>query len=319
MDPSGQDLMNIVFFGSPVSALPSLKKLLEMGHSIELIITQPDKPSGRGKKLMPCPVKKTALGLNIPFYQPLKIRKDQIALDKIKKIQPDLNVVVAYGQIIPSSIIYLPRYNSLNVHFSLLPKYRGASPVQWALLKGEERTGVTIFELNEKMDEGDILSQEEVKIFPGESAAELETRLGEKGADFLIEMIAQIDKMKPREQDHSQATYAPKLSKEDGKINWTKNALYIERQVRAFTPWPSAYAFLEDKRIKIYKGKKRENKAKLGSSPGEILGIRKEGIEVCCGDRSIYLIESLQPENRKQMDAYAFSLGAKIKPGDIFS
>lgn len=311
--------MKIVFFGSPVLALPSLKKLLETDHSIDLIITQPDKPSGRGKKLMPCPVKKTALDLNIPYYQPLKIRKDEIALDKIKEIEPDLNVVVAYGQIIPSSIIYLPRYNSLNVHFSLLPKYRGASPVQKALLDGEAKTGITIFELNEKMDEGDILVQEEVNVFPDENAADLEARLAQKGADLLIKAIAQIDKLKHRKQDHSQATYAPKIMKEDGKIDWTKNSLYIERRVRAFTPWPSAYAFLKDIRIKIHKGIKIEKEAPPGSSAGEISGIKKEGIEVCCGEGSIYLIESLQPENRKRMDAYAFSLGAEIKPGDIFA
>ena len=311
--------MKIVFFGSPVLALPSLKKLLETDHSIDLIITQPDRPSGRGKKLMPCPVKKTALDLNIPYYQPLKIRKDEIALDKIKEIEPDLNVVVAYGQIIPSSIIYLPRYNSLNVHFSLLPKYRGASPVQKALLDGEAKTGITIFELNEKMDEGDILVQEEVNVFPDENAADLEARLAQKGADLLIKAIAQIDKLKHRKQDHSQATYAPKIRKEDGKIDWTKNSLYIERRVRAFTPWPSAYAFLKDIRIKIHKGRKIEKEATPGSSAGEISGIKKEGIEVCCGEGSIYLIESLQPENRKRMDAYAFSLGAEIKPGDIFA
>ncbi len=311
--------MKIVFFGSPVLALPSLKKLLETDHSIDLIITQPDRPSGRGKKLKPCPVKKTALDLNIPYYQPLKIRKDEIALDKIKEIEPDLNVVVAYGQIIPSSIIYLPRYNSLNVHFSLLPKYRGASPVQKALLDGEAKTGITIFELNEKMDEGDILVQEEVNIFPDENAAELEARLAQKGADLLIKAIAQIDKLKHRKQDHSQATYAPKIRKEDGKIDWTKNSLYIERRVRAFTPWPSAYAFLKDIRLKIHKGRKIEKEAPPGSSAGEISGIKKEGIEVYCGEGSIYLIESLQPENRKRMDAYAFSLGAEIKPGDIFA
>ncbi len=311
--------MKIVFFGSPVVALPSLKKLLETDHSIDLIITQPDRPSGRGKKLMPCPVKKTALDLNIPYYQPIKIRKDEIALDKIKEIEPDLNVVVAYGQIIPSSIIYLPRYNSFNVHFSLLPKYRGASPVQKALLDGEAKTGITILELNEKMDEGDILVQEEVNIFPDENAAELEARLAQKGADLLIKAIAQIDKLKHRKQDHSQATYAPKIRKEDGKIDWTKNSLSIERRVRAFTPWPSAYAFLKDIRIKIHKGRKIAKKAPPSSSAGKISGIKKEGIEVCCGEGSIYLIESLQPENRKRMDAYAFSLGAEIKPGDIFA
>ena len=310
--------MKIVFFGSPALALPSLKKLLEADHSIDLAITQPDRPSGRGKKLVPCPVKKTALDLNIPYYQPLKIRKDQTALDKIKEIKPDLNVVVAYGQIIPSSIIYLPRYNSLNVHFSLLPKYRGASPVQWALLNGEEKTGITIFELDEKMDEGDILIQEEVNIFPGENAAELEARLAQKGADLLIKTIAQIDKLKHIKQDHSQATYAPKIRKEDGKIDWTKNSLGIERQVRAFTPWPSAFTFFKEIRLKIYKGRKIEREAPSGSSAGEISGIKKEGLEVSCGERSTFLIESLHPENRKRMDAYAFSLGAEIKTGDRF-
>ncbi|NIO49164.1 MAG: methionyl-tRNA formyltransferase [Candidatus Aminicenantes bacterium] len=311
--------MKIVFFGSPALGLPSLKKLLEAGHSIALIITQPDRPSGRGKKLMPCPIKKAALDLNISFYQPVKIRKDQTALDKIKEIKPDLNVVVAYGQIIPSSIIYLPRYNSLNVHFSLLPKFRGASPVQWALLNGEEKTGITIFELNEKMDEGDILMQEEMNIFPDENAAELEDRLAQKGADLLIKTIAQIDKLKHIKQDHSQATYAPKISKEDGKIDWTKSSITIERQVRAFTPWPSAFTFFKDIRLKIHKGRKIEKEAPPGSSAGEILRIKKEGIQVCCGEGGTYLIESLQPENRKRMDAYAFFLGAEIKPRDKFA
>jgi len=311
--------MKIVFFGSPASALPSLKKILETDHIVELIISQPDKPSGRGKKLIPPPVKKMALDLNIPCYQPLRIKKDQNALDVIKKIQPDLNVVVAYGQIIPSSIIYLPKYNSVNIHFSLLPKFRGASPVQWTLLGGEEKTGITIFELVEKMDEGDILAQEEVDVFPGENAAELEARLAQTGANLLIKTIAQIDKIKRRKQDHSQAIYAPKIKKEDGQIVWSENALLIERQVRAFTPWPSAFAFLLEKRIKILKGRIIENKASLLSFPGEILRIEKEGIEVCCGKKSIFLIESLQPENRKKMDAYAFSLGGKVKPGDNFS
>ncbi len=307
--------MRIVFFGSPALALPSLKKLLEANHSIEFIITQPDKPSGRGKKLSPPPVKKVALDLNIPVYQPEKIRKDPVALEKIQKIQPDLNVVVAYGQIIPSSIIYHPRYNSINVHFSLLPKYRGASPVQWAILNGEKRTGITIFELNEKMDEGDILTQEEVDIFPHEGAAELEARLAEKGAELLVETIAKMDEITPLKQDHSIATYASQIKKENGRIEWTKHALHVERQVRAFTPWPSAYTFLGGKRIKIHKGRRIENKI-VPSSPGEILEIRKEGIEVCCGEGSVFLMESLQPENRKRMDSFAFSHGAKIKPGD---
>jgi methionyl-tRNA formyltransferase len=310
--------MRIVFFGSPASALPSLKKLLESNHSIEFIITQPDKPFGRGKKVSLPPVKKIALDQNIPVYQPEKIRKDAEALEKIKKIQPDLNVVVAYGQIIPSSIIYLPKYNSINVHFSLLPKYRGASPVRWAILKGERKTGITIFELNEKMDEGDILTQEEFEILPDEGAVELEARLALKGAELLTETIAKIDEIKPRKQDHSIATYAPLIKKEDGRIDWINDALHVERQVRAFTPWPSVYTFLGEKRVKIHNGRKIEDRIEPFSA-GEILGVKKEGIEVCCGEGSVFLIESLQPENRNKMDAYAFSLGAKIKPGDKFT
>jgi len=310
--------MRIVFFGSPASALPSLKKLLESNHSIEFIITQPDKPFGRGKKVSPPPVKKIALDQNIPVYQPEKIRKDAEALEKIKKIQPDLNVVVAYGQIIPSSIIYLPKYNSINVHFSLLPKYRGASPVRWAILRGERKTGITIFELNEKMDEGDILTQEEFEILPDEGAVELEARLALKGAELLTETIAKIDEIKPRKQDHSIATYAPLIKKEDGRIDWINDALHVERQVRAFTPWPSVYTFLGEKRVKIHKGRKIEDRIEPFSA-GEILEVKKEGIEVCCGEGSVFLIESLQPENRNKMDAYAFSLGAKIKPGDKFT
>jgi len=150
--------MKVIFFGSPSCALPSLKKIIQKGHSVELVITQPDRPSGRGKRLTAPPVKELAIAHGIPTYQPPRIRKDPEASEKIKRINPDLNVVVAYGQIIPASIIYIPRFNSINVHFSLLPKYRGASPVQWALLEGETKTGLTIFELNEKMDEGDILS-----------------------------------------------------------------------------------------------------------------------------------------------------------------
>jgi len=311
--------MKIVFFGSPAPALPSLQKIREAGHNIELVITQPDKPTGRGKKLLPCPVKKMALDMIIPVYQPSRIKKDTTALEKIKDIQPDLNVVVAYGQIIPSSIIYLPKFNSLNVHFSLLPKYRGASPVQWTLLNGEDKTGITLFELNEKMDEGDILTQEEIDILPSENAAELEARLAQIGAELLVKTINDIDKIKPKKQDHSRATYAPKLTKEDGRIDWTKDSLHIERQLRALTPWPSTFAFIGEKRIKIQKGKIMENQAPSSSSPGEIVGIRKEGIEVCCGEQGIFLIERLQPENRKIMDAYAFSLGGRIKPGDKFA
>lgn len=308
--------MRVVFFGSPTCALPSLQKLLEVGHSIPLIITQPDKPMGRGQKVIPSAVKRFALEKGIPYMQPEKIRKDAYVMERLEAIQPDLNVVVAYGQIIPAAIIYLPKYNSLNVHFSLLPKYRGASPVQGAILNGEEKTGVTIFELNEKMDEGDILAQEEVPIFPDEKASELEMRLAHIGAELLIKTISRIDHIQHRKQDHSLATYAPKLSKEDGKIDWTKEALFIQRQIRALNPWPSTYTFFQGQRIKIIEGKALRGKSH-SAQPGQIQSIGKEGIEVCCGGRTVFLVEKVQPENKNSITAFAFSLGKRLKPGDL--
>jgi methionyl-tRNA formyltransferase len=309
--------MKIVFFGSPDSAVYSLKKILEEGRRVELIITQPDKLAGRGKKLTASPVKRFAQAFNIPVYQPAKIRKDPIALEKLKEIDPDINVVVAYGQIIPASLIYLPRYNSINLHFSLLPKYRGASPVHWSILNGEKSTGVTIFELNEKMDEGDILAKRELEILPGEYAHELEVRLAEIGTELLCKTIDQIDSIPHTKQNHSQATFAPLLKKEDGRIDWTKSAVEIDRKIRAFTPWPSAYTFLDQKRIKITRGKTQGGKAH-GFSPGEMLGVNKTGIRVSCGQNSMYLIEELQPEGKKAMNAYAFTLGTQISPGAKF-
>jgi len=309
--------MKIVFFGSPDSAVYSLKKILEGGHRVELIITQPDKPSGRGKKLTVSPVKSFAQAASIPVYQPAKIRTDPVALEKLRGIDPDINVVVAYGQIIPASLIYLPRYNSINLHFSLLPKYRGASPVQWSILNGEKSTGVSIFELNEKMDSGDLLAQQELEILPGEYADELEVRLATIGAGLLCKTIDQIDSIPHIKQDHSQATFAPLLKKEDGRIEWTKSAIEIDRKIRAFTSWPSAYTYLDQKRIKITRGRAQDGKSH-GLSPGEILGVNKTGIQVSCGQNSIYLIEELQPEGKKTMDAYAFSLGTQTNPGTKF-
>lgn len=309
--------MKIIFFGSSHSSVPSFRKILEAGHTISLVVTQPDKPSGRGKKVVFSPIKKAALDLHVPVLQPQKIRTDLITLKKIEEVLPDLNVVVAFGQIIPRTIFDLPKHRSINVHFSLLPKYRGASPVQWALFNGETATGITIFELNEKMDEGDILAQEIVNIFPEESSPDLEKRLSELGADMLVKTIENIDKIIPRKQDHNLATYAPRLKKEDGLILWKSGALQIERQVRAFHPWPSSFTFFRGKRLKIIKGKTDGLKAPL-SKPGEILAVRKEGLSVVCGGGSAYIIQILQPENKKVMEAYAFSRGAQIEVGDIF-
>jgi methionyl-tRNA formyltransferase len=309
--------MNIVFFGSPTSAIPSFRRLVETGHNLRLVITQPDRPAGRGKKIVFSPVKKLALDLNIPICQPARIRKDAVVLQKMMALQPELNVVVAYGQIIPRDIIELPVFKTINLHFSLLPKYRGASPVQWALLNGENKTGITIMELNEKMDEGDILFQKEMEILPDDNTDRLEQRLSKEGAEILINTIADIERITPVPQDHSSATYAPKIKKEDGKIDWTRDAVDLENMIRAFSSWPSVYCFLKKTRIKVLKGKKIDCPDKT-ASPGEVICVDKRGIQIACGKKSVFLMEIVQPENRKAMDAHAFSLGRRLAAGDRF-
>ncbi len=310
--------MNIVFFGSPAAALPSFRKLLDGGHSVGLVVTQPDKPAGRGRRLTPSPVKSFALERGIPVIGPDKIRKDDSVLPRIREVGPDIHVVVAYGQIIPASIIYYPRHHSLNVHFSLLPKYRGAAPVQWAVLNGGTETGVTIMELNEKMDEGDILAQERTRIWPRETAGELETRLADLGSDLLLQTLEAVDSVPHLPQDHSRASLAPKIQKEDGRIPWSESAESIDRRIRALAERPGAFTFLKGRRIQIHTGRPLEA-SRHGVAPAEILDADKDGLKVACGAGSVYLIEELQPEGKKRMSAHEFRLGAKINPGDLLT
>jgi methionyl-tRNA formyltransferase len=307
--------MRIVFFGSPRAALPSLERLLEAGHSIELVITQPDKPAGRGKASTPPPVKEAARRHGITVLQPEKIRKDPGVLGALGKIAPDIIVVVAYGQIIPSAIIDLPCYKSVNVHFSLLPQYRGAAPVQWAILKGEEKTGVTIFELNERMDEGDILSRLETAIGMRENARELEERLSRLGADLLVKTLETIDQVPHLPQDPTRATLAPRLHKDQGRIDWVKDAFSIDRMVRAFSPWPGAFTFLRGQRIIIHAGSPLTFPLPA-ADPGRIVEVRREGPVVGCGGGSAFLIERLQREDRKELAAADFLRGTKVGTGD---
>jgi methionyl-tRNA formyltransferase len=308
--------MRIVFLGSPRAALPSLEKLLESGHSIELVITQPDRPAGRGKEPAAPPVKEAALRLGIPILQPAKIRKDDRVLTALEKIAPDIIVVVAYGQIIPLAIINLPRHKSVNVHFSLLPKYRGAAPVQWAILNGEEKTGVTVFELNERMDEGEILDQLETAIRPKETAGELEERLSRIGAGLLVKTLERIEELPRLPQDHAGATLAPRLHKDQGRIAWANDASSVDRMVRAFSPWPGAFTFLRGERIIIHAGRPLVVPPPP-PDPGRIMEIRREGPVIGCGGGSAYLIERLQRENRKEMGAPDFLRGARVKSGDL--
>lgn len=310
-------MMRIVFFGSPDSALPSLSRILSDGHRVELVITQPDKPAGRGKTLAMSPVKRFALDRGLPLHQPDRIRKDPQSLELLQAIRPDISVVVAFGQIMPAAVIDLPRLHTVNVHFSILPKYRGASPVAWALLQGETKTGITIFELNEKMDEGDVLLSREVDIQPGENTGALEKRLAEVGAGLLSETLARRESLPLVPQDQGAATFAPKLKKEDGRINWSETAIIVDRKVRAFTPWPSAFTFLDGSRLQVSRGKPLGGESAGLERPGRILSVTKEGLRVSSGLDTVFLIERLKPENRGEMSASDFSRGRKIENGAL--
>jgi len=312
--------MRVVFFGSPAAALPSFRALLDAGHTVTLVVSPPDRPAGRGRQRLPCPVKIFAFEQGIPVVQPEKIRKDPDIMSRLQSAAAEIHVVVAYGQIIPRGIIDLPRHSTINVHFSLLPRYRGASPVSAAILAGETRTGVTIFQLNEKMDEGDILASAETDIDPAEMAGELEDRLAKSGARLLIRTLAEIADLPLRPQDHSQATLAPKLRKEDGRLDWSRPAAEIDRRVRAMTPWPSAFSFHRGNRLIITSGRPEgESRPAAGPPPppGTVLETSKGGILVAVGANTCYRLLRLRPESRPPMEAQAYVLGGKIAVGDI--
>jgi methionyl-tRNA formyltransferase len=307
--------MKTVFFGSPAAALPSLRGLLDAGHSVELVVTQPDKPAGRGRRLVPSAVKAFALERRIPVIEPARIRTDESAAARIRAAGPDVNIIVAYGQIIPNAVHYFPRRHSLNVHFSLLPRYRGAAPVQWTVLNGDAESGVTIIELNDRMDEGDVLAQERVPVGPRETARALESRLAELGTRLLVATLACVDTIARVKQDDGLASLAPKIRKEDGRISWTDTADTVDRKVLALADRPGVFTHFGGKRINILAGRPLESE-RTGSVPGRVLSVGKAGLAVVCGGGSAYLVEELQPEGKGVMSAHAFSLGTKISPGD---
>ena len=307
--------MRTVFMGTPDFACPSLSALIESRHDIVGVITQPDRRRGRGMKISFSPVKELALGNDLNIYQPADINAPEF-IGLLEKISPDLIVIVAFGQILSKEILELPKYGCINLHASLLPKYRGAAPIPWTILAGEEETGVTTFYLSEEVDSGDIILQREEKIREDDTAATLSKRLAEIGAELLIESIDKIERKEaPRfPQDRERATYAPRLKKEDGLIDWEKPASQIERLVRAMDPWPGAYTYLEEKLLKIWGAK--ELPITNYQRPGEIAKITKEGMIVACGE-GFLLIKEVQPPGKKRMSASSFASGYRIKIGTI--
>lgn len=310
--------MRIVFMGTPDFAVPSLKALGSAGHEICGVFTQPDKPKNRGMKLQQSPVKECALAMGLPVYQPAKMR-DGEALAILQELKPDLIAVAAYGKILPVDILELPRLGCVNVHSSLLPKYRGAAPINWAILNGEDETGVTIMYMAEGMDTGDILAQAKTPIDINENAAQLFDRLAVMGADLLAETVKELDvgTAKAVPQDEALSSHAPMLSREQSPMDWGKTARQLHDQVRGLYPWPAATAVLDGIRCKILRTAlcaETTNKA-----PGTVLLADKKGLRVACGDGGVLDILELQPDGKKAMAAPAFLLGHPIPVGTMLT
>lgn len=305
--------VNIIFMGTPEFAVPSLAMLSASDNNLVGIVTQPDRPKGRGKHLHAPPVKLLALQHGLPLVQPEKIKEENF-IQWVKTINPDLMVVVAFGQILPPKLLRIPSYGCINLHASLLPNYRGAAPINWALINGETRTGVTTILMNEWMDAGDILLQRETDIAPEDDALTLSHHLSILGAKLLFETISQLKRglLHPLPQDHSKASYAPLLKKEDGHIDWKKEAKIIHHQIRGTFPWPGGFTTWENKFLKIFKSKVIDEEMK--EQPGTVSQVSLEGIKVATGKGYLVLTE-LQLQDRKKMSAAEFIRGHHLEKG----
>ena len=299
--------MRILFMGTPDFAVASLKALVEAGHEICGVFTQPDKPKNRGHKLAFSPVKEYALSRDLEVYQPLKMR-DGEALSMVQRLSPELIVVAAYGKILPEDILNTPRYGSINVHSSILPKYRGAAPINWAILNGETATGVTIMYMAKELDAGDIIRCAETAIAPDEDALTLTARLAELGAGALLQAVDSIadGTVRRTPQVHEASTYAPMLSRELSPMDFTKPALTLHDQVRGLIPWPCATADIKGSHLKVYR---TEVSGDTAAPAGSVIAADKHGIDVACGDGKVLRLLEVQAEGGKRMAAGAYLAG----------
>jgi methionyl-tRNA formyltransferase len=302
----------VVFFGTPEFAVPTLRALLDGPDVVAGVVCQPDRPAGRGQRLHPPPVKELAAERGVVVYQPEKLRSGE-AERWLRGRAADVAVVAAYGRILPAALLGVPRLGCINVHASLLPKYRGAAPIQRAILAGESTTGVTIMVMNERMDEGDILLQEAVPIGAEETYGELQDRLAALGAGALMKTLALLHegRVEPRAQDHAAATLAPMVDKAEGRIDWSAPALEIARRVRAFHPWPSAFTTIDGRLVKIHCARAADETA--AAPPGTLIGLG-ETIDVATGAGVLHVLE-LQLEGRKRLTAAEFARGGALAPG----
>jgi len=303
--------MKLVFMGTPRFAVPSLERTVEAGHHVVAVFTQPDRPKGRGQKDARSPVKEAALRLGLAVHQPERIRRPEV-VEQLRAMAPEVMVVVGYGQIIPKTILEIPPQGIINVHASLLPKYRGAAPIQWAIARGETTTGVTTMRINEGLDTGDVLLTWETAIDPEENAVDLGRRLAVAGADLLVRTLAELPAIRPVPQDDSQATYAPILKKENGKIEWTLAAREILNRIRGFEPWPGGYGFLRGQRFQIWSAAIGDQKL----PPGALRAVNRKLYAGCGGGESIELRE-VQLEGKKRMPAAAFMNGFPLSGDEV--
>jgi methionyl-tRNA formyltransferase len=306
--------MRIVFLGTPAFAVPTLEALVQGGHEVISVVTQPDRPKGRGQELAESPVKQAALRMGIPVYQPERIRRPE-AQAHVAELKPEIMVVVGYGQIIPQSVIDIPPRGIVNVHASLLPKYRGAAPVQWAIVNGEERTGVTTMQINAGLDTGDILLARETEIGRNENAVELADRLSVMGAELLVETLDGLVRgtITPQKQVEAEASHAAILKKEDGAISWREPAAAIHNRVRGLVPWPGAYTRFRGQMLHVWKARVCAGHVALAA--GRILD--DPGFRVACGDGGIVQLLEVQMEGRKRMAADVFLRGQRLTDDEI--
>ncbi|HXS95979.1 MAG TPA: methionyl-tRNA formyltransferase [Candidatus Limnocylindrales bacterium] len=298
--------MRTVFLGTPAFAVPTLERMVQAGHEVLLAVTQPDRPRGRGRQLAPPPVKEAALRLGIEVYQPERVRRPE-AVARLRELAPDVMVVVGYGQIIPQSVIDIPRLGIINVHASLLPKYRGAGPVQWAIVNGETLTGVTTMRIDAGLDTGDMLLKRETGIGADETSVEVADRLSEMGADLLVETLAGLEAgtIAAEKQDDSLATHAPIINKEDGLIDWSQSAQAIHNRVRGFQPWPGAFTIFRGHPLHIWRSRPHTARGTAGAI------VSTKPLTIACGEGALELIE-VQAEGRKRMSAADFANGQHI-------
>lgn len=309
--------MKIIFMGTPDFAAGALEALVRAGHEVTAVVTQPDKAKGRSDKPVPSPVKQCALKYHIPVLQPRRIKTPE-AVAELRTYPAEVYIVAAYGQILSEEILEYPKYGCVNIHASLLPKYRGTSPIQRAIIDGEEKTGITIMQMDAGIDTGDMLYQKETTITAEDTYETLHDKLMALGGEAVTEALALLEagKLVPRKQEEALSCYAPLIEKSMGEIDFSRTAAQIDRLIRGMTPWPSAYTEYGGKQLKIWKAVPDMEGDVSGHAPGEILRVDKESVTVAAGKGSLRLLE-LQLEGRKRMSAHDFLLGVKLQPGEI--